>query len=187
MTAVVETATRAHLDEVAATVNAAYRGDAARRGWTHEADLVDGQRTDSAMLADELDAPDPSTILVLRDGPDGPILACVLTQTFRDDGERLVCHLAMLTVRPDHQGRGLGDRLIAEVEARARAAGCTAVEMTVIHLRETLIAFYGRRGYRPTGRTKPFPRGDARFGRPLRDDLHFVVLEKDISRPDAPG
>jgi ribosomal protein S18 acetylase RimI-like enzyme len=175
---IIAPATRADLEPLAAMVNSAYRGSTARQGWTHESDLLDGQRTDAASLADELDAPDPSTILLLREEEDGPILACVMTQTFRDDAERLVCHLAMLTVRPGHQGQRLGRALIDEVEHRARAAGCAAVEMTVIHTRAELIAFYGRRGYLPTGRTKPFPYGDERFGRPLRDDLHFVVIEK---------
>ena len=177
---VIAEATRAELPDVAALVNAAYRGDAARRGWTHEADLLDGQRTDAAALADELDAPDPGAILVLREAPGGPISACALTRRFRDDGERLLCHLAMLTVDPGRQGRGLGAALIGEVERRAREAGCAAVEMTVIHARAELIAFYGRRGYGPTGRTKPFPHGDERFGRPLRDDLHFIVVEKSL-------
>ena len=175
---IIAEATRADLDAVAALVNAAYRGDAARRGWTHESDLLAGQRTDAATLRDELDAPDPSVVLLLREAPEGPLAACVMVQRFRDEAERLVCHLAMLTVAPDRQGRGLGAALIGEVERRARAAGCAAVEMTVIHSRAELIAFYGRRGYAPTGRTKPFPYGDERFGRPLRDDLHFVVVEK---------
>jgi hypothetical protein len=52
--------------------------------------------------------------------------------------------------------------------------------MTVIFLRTTLIAWYERRGYRLTGEIEPFPYGDERHGRPLRDDLHFVVLEKHL-------
>lgn len=176
----VAVATRDDLVELAAMVNRAYRGGAARRGWTHEADLLDGQRTDPASLADELDAPAPSTILLLRAGSDGPIVACVMMQRFRDDDERPLCHLAMLTVDPDCQGRGFGARLIAEVERRAQHEGCAAVEMTVISLRSELIAFYRRRGYEPTGATKPFPHGDPRVGLPRRDDLRFVVLEKPL-------
>jgi hypothetical protein len=53
--------------------------------------------------------------------------------------------------------------------------------MTVIHLRDTLIAWYERRGYRRTGETEPFPYGDERFGIPRRDDLYFVVLEKALA------
>ena len=54
--------------------------------------------------------------------------------------------------------------------------------MTVMNIRATLIAWYERRGYTLTGETKPFPYDDQRFGRPLRDDLHFVVLQKDLVR-----
>ncbi len=53
--------------------------------------------------------------------------------------------------------------------------------MTVINFRKTLIAWYLRRGYRQTGETEPFPYGDDRFGAPLRDDLVFVVLQKDLA------
>jgi hypothetical protein len=52
--------------------------------------------------------------------------------------------------------------------------------MTVVALRDSLIAWYGRRGYHPTGERRPFPHHDARFGEPLRDDLDFVVLEKPL-------
>ena len=52
------------------------------------------------------------------------------------------------------------------------------MQMTVISLRHSLIAWYERRGYRRTGASEPFPYGDERVGVPLRDDLHFVVLEK---------
>ena len=52
--------------------------------------------------------------------------------------------------------------------------------MTVLHVRDTLIAWYQRRGYTLTGETKPFPYDDNRFGTPLRDDLYFVVLEKHL-------
>jgi hypothetical protein len=52
--------------------------------------------------------------------------------------------------------------------------------MTVIAQRVELIAWYERRGYSRTGETRPFPYGEERFGRPRRDDLHFVVLAKSL-------
>ena len=55
---------------------------------------------------------------------------------------------------------------------------CAKMRMTVISLRDELIAWYERRGYRRTGEYKPFPYGDARFGIPKRDDLCFEWLEK---------
>jgi GNAT superfamily N-acetyltransferase len=76
-------------------------------------------------------------------------------------------------VRPDLQARQLGRQILAEAEARARAEGALRVRMTVVHLRDTLIAWYQRRGYVLTGETLPFLHSD-----PPRDDLRFVVLEK---------
>ena len=52
--------------------------------------------------------------------------------------------------------------------------------MWVIWLRESLIAFYARRGYAVSAQRQPFPYGDARFGLPLRDDLYFIVMIKDL-------
>jgi ribosomal protein S18 acetylase RimI-like enzyme len=85
-----------------------------------------------------------------------------------------------LTVRPDLQNRQLGRALLSAAEEFAKERGGRRIRMTVVNVRDSLIAWYERRGYRSTGETQPFPYGDERYGRPLRDDLHFVVLEKDI-------
>lgn len=176
----VSPAMTADLPELARLANSAYRGESARRGWTNESDLLGGQRTDPARLAEELAGPDPSTILCLRDGGPGPILACVfLSKIVADDG-RPLCYLGMLTVAPPLQAKGIGRTLLAEAEAFGRGWGASAVVMTVISAREELIAWYERRGYSRTGETKPFPYGDLRFGEPRRDDLEFVVLEKPL-------
>ena len=164
---------------MAAFVNRAYRGAAAREGWAHEADLLDGQRTDAATLAAELAG--SGTILVMRAAEDGAMLACVATHPVRAPGGGTNCYFGMLAVDPHRQGRGIGRRLVDIIEARARAAGCVAVECAVIQLRATLVAWYERLGYRRTGRVEPFPYGDERFGLPRRDDLHLVVLEKPLA------
>jgi len=91
-----------------------------------------------------------------------------------------VWYLGLLTVRPDLQKMQLGRGLLAAAEDFARARGGWRIRMTVVNVRDTLIAWYQRRGYRLTGETQSFPYGDERFGKPLRNDLHFVVLEKDI-------
>jgi hypothetical protein len=54
------------------------------------------------------------------------------------------------------------------------------IRMNVVNVRDALIAWYLRRGYNKTGDTEPFPYGDDRFGAPLRDDLSFLVLAKDL-------
>ena len=89
-------------------------------------------------------------------------------------------YLGLLTVQPDLQKRKLGRSLLANAEDFARQRGARRIQMSVVNVRDILIAWYERRGYTLTGEMRPFPYGDERFGRPLRDDLYFVVLEKDI-------
>lgn len=165
-------ATGADLPALHALVHRAYRGDSARRGWTHEADLLDGQRTDPAALADMLADPE-QRILVAEDT--GVLTGCVAIA--RVAGGK--AYLGMLSVEPERQAGGLGRALMAAAEAAAASEfGATAVEMTVIRQRAELIAWYERRGYALTGETRPFPLDDERFGLPRRRDLVFVVLEK---------
>lgn len=153
-------------------IEGAYRGDAARAGWTHEADLLGGQRTDEAELRDIL--ADASRIILLAE-VDGALTGCVQTA---NQGEGLA-YLGLLTVDPIRQAAGLGRRLIGAAEAEAAARfGATRMEMTVIRQRAELIAWYERRGYRLTGEVRPFPLDDERFGVPQTRELAFVVLEK---------
>jgi GNAT superfamily N-acetyltransferase len=160
------------LPAVVQLVNGAYRGAGAKRGWTHEADYLEGTRTTLEALQEDLRA-QPGALLLRRDA-DGPLQGCVWLAPEKDGA----WYLGMLTVRPDLQDRGLGRTILKAVEARARAGGALSLRMTVVSIRESLIAWYARRGYAPTGETEPFPCDDERFGRPLRDDLAFVVLEK---------
>jgi ribosomal protein S18 acetylase RimI-like enzyme len=153
-------------------IEGAYRGDGARAGWTHEADLLGGQRTDVAALEELLSQPGR---LILMAEDVGVLVGCV---HIADHGGG-AAYLGMLTVDPTRQGAGLGRTLLDAAEAEARVAfSATRMEMTVIVQRAELIAWYERRGYALTGRTAPFPMDDPRFGLPKRDDLAFVVLEK---------
>lgn len=156
-------------------VNSAYRGDSSRRGWTTEADLLDGQRTDPRTLGEQLGAAG-TTVLVAEEA--GRLLGCVLVEPVSADGAP-EAYLGMLTVEPGLQTRGIGSVLVGAAEAFAREVlSARAMRMTVIAQRAELIAWYERRGYARTGETQPFPYGDARFGLPKRNDLHFVVLRK---------
>jgi ribosomal protein S18 acetylase RimI-like enzyme len=157
-------------------VESAYRGDVSRVGWTTEADLLDGQRTDAAAVAESISA--VSSVLLLTVDDTGQLAACCQVER-RDDG---VAYFGMFAVRPAAQGSGVGGDLLAEAERYARTEyDATHLEMTVIGQRSELIAWYERRGYRRTGETRPFPYGDERFGIPRRDDLHFVVLVKQLT------
>ena len=169
-----EPATTNDLPALHALIESAYRGDSARRGWSHEADLLDGQRTDLAAL-DAMLADPAQHLLVLRDGDE--LRACV---ALTDKGTRRA-YLGMLTVDPSRQSAGLGRMILAAAEDHAAAHfAASRIEMTVIVQREELIAWYERRGYARTGERRPFPAHDPRFGLPQRDDLAFAVLEKTL-------
>lgn len=162
---------------VTALVESAYRGDASRAGWTTEADLLDGQRTDAAAVSAQI--ADPDTTVLLAE-VDDEVLACCELRRPGDPGAR--GYFGMFAVRPGHQGGGLGRQVLAAAEEHAREVlGVSGLEMTVIAQRPELIAWYERRGYARTGQTRPFPHGDVRFGVPRRADLEFVVLVKDWS------
>jgi ribosomal protein S18 acetylase RimI-like enzyme len=165
-------AAQADVDGLAAFVNAAYRGDSSKRGWTTEADLLDGQRTDEGKLAEMIA---DGRVELGFDG-DGLLAACVYLRK-EASGD---CYLGMLTVDPGRQNEGLGRSMLAHAEQVARASGCARMRMTVIDLREELIAWYERRGYARTGKTEPFPSADPRFGVPKVADLRFCELVKSL-------
>jgi ribosomal protein S18 acetylase RimI-like enzyme len=157
-------------------VESAYRGDASRTGWTTEADLLDGQRTDAAAVAEMLGGPDSTVLLAEASG--GELVGCCRLER-RPDAE---AYFGMFSVEPGRQGAGVGRLVLAEAEriARDEWAAATMV-MTVIAQRAELIAWYERRGYRLTGETEPFPYGNQRYGIPRRSDLVFAVLAKPLA------
>jgi len=166
-------ATPADIGAIVALVESAYRGDVSRKGWTTEADLLDGQRTDPISVAELLAKPG-CCILLGECGPE--LVACANLER-----RGVVAYFGMFSVRPDAQGTGLGRAMLAEDERIAKSDWkCTEMQMTVISVRDELIAWYERRGYRRTGIYSPFPYGDERFGIPKRDDLRFELLVKPL-------
>ena len=166
-------ASAADLPPLRALVESAYRGDSARRGWTHEADLLGGQRTDEATLGAIIADPQQHILLAERDG----VLVGCVQLTAKGDG---TAYLGLLAVDPELQAGGIGAQLIISCEDAARTEfGATRMEMTVIDGRSELIAYYQRKGYALTGERRPFPMGDERFGVPTQT-LEFVVLDKPL-------
>ncbi len=159
---------------VVALVNSGYRGEGSKRGWTTEADLLGGQRTDADKVREMVLA--KGSRVELAFAADGALLGCVHLKR-EDDGS---CYLGMLTVDPARQGGGLGKSLLERSEAVAREWGCRRMRMTVISVRGELIAFYERRGYAKTGKTEPFPENDPRFGLPKVRGLVFAELAKPL-------
>jgi GNAT superfamily N-acetyltransferase len=169
------TATPEDVEPVVALVESAYRGESSRGGWTTEADLLEGQRTDAAAVLAIVEAAG-SQLLIARDGAGDLVACCHLERRSVD-----AAYFGMFAVRPGLQGGGVGRAVLAEAERRARELwAARTMEMTVIGQRRDLIAWYVRRGYVETAETRPFPHGDAAFGLPQRDDLYFVVLRKSL-------
>ncbi|MDI9887067.1 GNAT family N-acetyltransferase [Streptomyces sp. HNM0645] len=166
-------ATDADVPALVELIESAYRGDSSRAGWTTEADILDGQRTDPEGVRQVIGASGSRLLVVRRD--DELVACCQLEH--RGDA----AYFGMFAVRPGLQGGGLGRLVIAEAERLVcEAWGVTEMHMTVISVREELIAWYERRGYRRTGRMTPFPYGDERFGVPRRADLQFELLVKSL-------
>jgi ribosomal protein S18 acetylase RimI-like enzyme len=164
-------ATAADADTLNRLVNYAYRGEESKRGWTTEADLLDGTRIDADALRDLIARPG-TVILMYKE--DDELLGCV---ELRKEDTRL--YLGMLSVRPATQGHGVGKALLKAAEDHARTVGSKTIFMTVISVREELINWYLRHGYRLTGERKPFVVPDIRWGIP-KQPLEFVVLEKEV-------
>ena len=154
---------------IAALVNRAYRGDSGRIGWTSEADLFDGPRTDENEVRDFISS-DDSMILLCIQGDE--FVGSVLLTSFGS-----AAYLGMLVTEPLVQGAGIGSRLMLAAEAVARETwAATTISITVVRCRHELVAFYQRRGYRPTGQLKPLPLHGLSV--PRIDNLQLQVMEK---------
>jgi ribosomal protein S18 acetylase RimI-like enzyme len=152
-------------------VNSAYRGDGSKKGWTTEADLLGGIRTDAYGLAKMME--EPGAVILKYTGESGKLEGCVYLKT---KGKKL--YLGMLTVDPELQAKGIGKKLLQAAENYAKQMHCDKMTMTVISVRYELIAWYERHGYAATGATEPFPT-DPSFGLP-KQPLEFIVMEKVI-------
>lgn len=169
----------ADIDAIVRLVNAAYRGESSRAGWTTEADLLGGQRTDAGEVRELIETGD-SLILLGHQSHD---LAGSL-HLKREGGS---AYLGMFAIQPTLQGAGLGKRFLDEAERLASHEWqAQAMRMTVISSRQELIAYYERRGYRRTGEPQAFP-SDPRFGIPQVEDLQLAVLEKRLGPQVLPA
>ena len=167
--------TQATAEDVSALnqlINSAYRGESSKKGWTTEADLLEGKRTTEAELI-EIIQDKKNTILKYSEN--NQILGCVLLKKKEDE-----LYLGMLTVSPELQNSGIGKKLMQQAEIYAITLGLSKIVMTVITVREELISWYKRNGYVDSGAREPFPVSDV-FSQISDEPLEFMVLEKRIS------
>ena len=169
----IDVARLADVDRIVELVNDAYRGTSQAPGWTHETHLITGARIGAAAVTGMIQ-PDRSTILVMR--KDGVMVACVALERLDD------CdwYLSMLAVDPGHQKYGAGKSIMAGAERFARERGAERMKISVINVRDSLIAWYERQGYVRTGAVEAFP-DDPTVGTPLRADLVLITLAKPLA------
>ncbi|KAK2616212.1 hypothetical protein QQS21_000844 [Conoideocrella luteorostrata] len=167
-------ATPADARDVQSLVKSAYRGESSRAGWTTEADLVADDRIDEAGVAAKING--KGLVLVAHDNSGALAACCEIEQKANGVG-----YFGLLAVDPQRQAGGLGKKILAQAEKTARdELGIRWLEMTVIWPRKELIEWYVRRGYTKTERTAPFPYSHLVNGKALRNDLYFVILEKEL-------
>ena len=152
-------------------INSAYRGESSKKGWTTEANILEGKRTTEAELI-EIIQNKKNTFLKYSEN--NQILGCVLLKKKEDE-----LYLGMLTVSPELQNSGIGKKLMQQAEIYATTLGLSKIVMTVISVREELISWYKRNGYVDTGAREPFPVSDV-FSQTSNDPLEFMVLKKKI-------
>ncbi len=154
-------------------MNSAYRGESSKKGWTTEANLIAGEvRTDENNLRDVVRK--PGSVILKYTNDKNQLTGCVNLQKH---GDRL--YLGMFSVSPEEQGGGIGKKILMAAEQHAMNEGCRSIYMQVISLRDELIKWYERHGYKDTGERRPFPE-DGLTGKHLKP-LEFMVLEKFLS------
>ena len=165
-------ATPADIPAIERLLNSAYRGAESKKGWTTEADLLEGElRTDTSTLIKLINTPD--AVFLKYMGHQNEVEGCVFLQKNED---RL--YVGMLSVSPSIQAKGIGGQLMTEAEKYARNQNCSSIFMKVISVRHELVSWYERKGYYKTGKTEPFPT-DNKFGVPTRP-LEFIIMEKKV-------
>ena len=153
----VRRATAADAPALAALVNRAY---------AIETFFVDGDRTNAAEIASQIESSDKGTFIVLEYA--GGLAAAVWVETTGERG-----YFGMLSVLPEMQKHGLGKRLVRIAEAMCESAGCDEMTLQIINLREELARWYRSLGYVETG-TKPYEH------REVKQPCHFVQMRKSL-------
>jgi histone acetyltransferase (RNA polymerase elongator complex component) len=159
--------------EITTLVNSVYRGEHAKKGWTTEADILEGIRISEQRVGEMINSENNAIILAVHKTK---TIGCVHLEK-----KGIECWLGMLSVDVDYQTYGLGKILIEKSEAFARYIfKCDVMKMRVIGVRSELIAYYLRRGYSLSGEKEDFIISEDTFGEPKNHNLFFEILSKKI-------
>lgn len=172
MQVVLQQAALSDIKEIADLVNQAYRPVHPPKGWTHEADLVWGDRTSPEQLQALFGV--ASCILVLCH--EDTVVACV---HLHHGGT--ATSIGILATHTALQDRGLGRQMLMHAEQyAAQHFNAATFCISVLSARPELIAFYERRGYVRTGEREDYPLA-AGVGQPRINDLHVIKLAKPVN------
>lgn len=152
-------------------VNSAYRGETSKKGWTTEANILDGLRIDELTLNNYFI--DPNIIILKNTDETGEITGCLYLEVRNHK-----LYVGMFSVSPLLQAKGIGSDLLLAAETYAKQLNCITLTMTVISTRHELISWYERRGFKATGEILPF-HTETKFGLP-KEPIELMVLEKTI-------
>jgi len=166
---VITTAETGDIAAITQLINNAYRGETASKGWTSEGEYVEGQRITEDGTAELLAREDTGNFKCCQ--PWGELLGFVSLGQ-KDQS----IYLSLLTVAPHLQDGGIGRQLLAFAETYAHSHSKTAIVITVVNIRHSLIAWYERRGYQITGNTCPFSPEAGRTSK----EVHLIEMKKDI-------
>lgn len=164
------TASAKDAEAITKLVNNAYRPETGAHGWTHESELVSGDRINASQVTEIIVREKSVVLLGLLNNE---IVACV--QIEPHGGET---HIGMLAVDPKLQGAGIGKEILDYAESYANTNfRPEKFVMVVVSARSELNSFYIRRGYQRTGVVMDYPRFGG-VGVPKRSELKIEVLEK---------
>ncbi|MDB5198533.1 MAG: family acetyltransferase [Chitinophagaceae bacterium] len=158
------------IPQLVTLINSAYRGEESKKGWTTEANLLEGKRVNADGLEKIINT--PNAVILKCTNVDGNIIGCVY---LKKNGNKM--YLGMLTVSPALQSGGIGKKILKASEEYAAEQNCDAVEMTVISVRDELIGWYQRHGYHDTGKRLPFPDDPLSV---QKQPLEFIVMKKSL-------
>lgn len=160
-------------DLLVALINRAYRPEQQPEqqdaGWTHESAIIDDSRIQLAQLEAIMQLSQQQLIVAECDHQ---LVGCVHIMA-----QQSAVQIGLLTVDPRYQAQHMGKQLLAYAEQQARQCYQPEwFEMSVVHTRHELIAYYERRGYRQSGLIKPYPL-DQHVGTP-KEALHLLIMHK---------
>lgn len=157
-------------------IEAGYRKDEARLGWTHETDILSGDRLSDGEIAKTLEDKN-SKMFVAIDSNNHEVIGVICVTKDNDWIE-----FGKFSVRPNLQGSGIGRKLITHVENFVSEIwGEKKLKLSVISRRTELVDFYLRCGFIDTGHRIDFlkvhPYVILKKG---VENLEVIIMEKSL-------